>query len=326
MTTPTTRAEFKEFCLRALGKPVLEINVDDDQVDDRIDESIRYYWDYHFDGSEKVYYKYQLATKDFPGHISDVVITAAGVGYANGEALIFTANGSGSGAYGTVTTNNSGSITSVTITNTGSTKYNIPPVVSVNTAVGVGATFNAYNGGYITLPENIIGAVRIFSPGQPLTSSDDMFSIRYQIALNDLYTLTNYSMVPYVMMMQQLSLINEILIGEKPIRYNRHRNRMHLDMNWDMVAVGDYMVVEAYQSVEPTIYTDMWADRWLQQYTTARIKKQWGTNMKKFDGMQLPGGIKFSGQQIFDEAVAEIKEMEYDIVHSYSLPVSDLVG
>jgi hypothetical protein len=246
MANATTRAEFKEYCLRRLGKPVIEINVDDDQVDDRIDEALAYYWDYHFDGTEKIYYKHQVTSTDIANR-------------------------------------------------------------------------------YITLPDNIIGAVNIFSPGDAL-NTNNLFNIRYQIALNDLYTLTNVSLVPYYMAMQHIRVIEEILVGMKPIRFNRHRNILHVDMDWNIMDVGQYLLVEAYQIVDPDVYTDVWHDRWLAQYATALIKRQWGNNLKKFEGMQMPGGLTFNGQKIYDEAIEEITNLEKEMIVSYSLPVSDLIG
>ena len=246
MASPTTRAAFKENCLRRLGKPVIEINVDDDQVEDRIDEALRYYWDYHFDGSEKIYYKHQITQTD--------------------------------------------------ITNK-----------------------------YITLPENIIGAVNIFPVGQAL-NTNNLFNIRYQIALNDLYTLTSVSMVPYYMALTHVQFLEQLLVGQQPIRYNRHINRLNVDMDWNIVNEGDYLIVEAYQVVDPVTYTDAWSDRWLLRYTACLIKQQWGTNMKKFDGMQLPGGLKFSGQQIYNEATQEREALEKEMIMSYSIPVTDMIG
>jgi hypothetical protein len=247
MAVPTSRSEFKEYCLRKLGKPVIEINVDDDQVEDRIDESLRYYWDYHFDGSEKVYYKHAITSDD---------------------------------------------------------KTNK----------------------YITLPENIIGAVRVFSIGDPSIRSDDMFNIRYQIALNDLYTLTAYSMIPYFMAMQHLALISEMLVGQQPIRYSRHKDRLFVDTKWDNYNVGEFLLVEAYEVIDPDTFTDVWADRWLQNYCTEKIKYQWGSNLTKFSGMQLPGGVQFNGDKIFSDAQQTLLKMEEDMILNYSLPVADLIG
>lgn len=246
MAVPTTRSQFKEYCLRTLGKPVLEINVDDDQVEDRIDQALRYYWDYHFDGSEKTYYKHQVTAQD---------------------------------------------------------KANK----------------------YITLPENIIGAINIFDIGDAL-NTNNMFNIRYQIALNDLYTLTSVSMVPYYMALQHIQMLEYLLVGKQPIRYNRHTDKLYIDMDWNKLEDNHYLIVEAYEVIDPDVYTDAWGDRWLAQYATALIKKQWGTNLKKFEGMTLPGGIKFNGQKIYDEADEEIKALEKEMISSYSLPVTDMIG
>lgn len=247
MAIPTTKAEFKAYCLRKLGAPVIEINVDDDQVDDRVDEALRYYWDYHFDGSEKVYYKHQVTEQD--------------------------------------RTNK-----------------------------------------YITLPENIIGAVSVFSLGDPMVRSDDLFNIRYQIALNDLYTLTSVSMVPYYMVMEHLSLITEMLVGKHPIRYSRHKDRLYVDMDWNTVKNGEFLLVEAYEVVDPDTFTDAWNDRWLQNYATSLIKRQWGSNLTKFTGMSLPGGVQFNGDKIYNDAVDELAKMEQEMISSYSLPVLDMIG
>lgn len=242
----SSREEFKEYCLRKLGKPVIEINVDDDQVEDRIDEALKYYWDYHFDGTEKIFYKHQFTAEDI-----------------------------------------------------------------VNK--------------YITIPQNIIGAVNIFDIGDYI-ATNNIFNIRYQIALNDLYTLTYQSMVPYYMAFQHIQLLEQLLVGKQPIRYNRNTNKLYIDVNWDKVIVGQYLVVEAYQIVDPTTYTDVWNDRWLQKYATALIKKQWGTNLTKFIGMQLPGGVQFNGEKIYNDAHEEIDKMEEEMIFRYSLPVADLIG
>ncbi len=246
MASPTTRSEFKAYCLRKLGAPVIEINVEDDQVEDRIDEALKYYWDYHFDGTERIYYKHQI-------------------------------------------------------------------------------TANNVVDKYITLPENVIGAVRIFNIGDPMVTNN-LFDIRYQIALNDLYTLTSVSMIPYYMMFQHIQLLEQLLVGQQPIRYNRHTDKLYVDMDWNKVNDGNYQIVEAYLVLDPDTYTDAWSDRWLSRYATALIKKQWGTNLSKFTGMTLPGGVQFNGDKIYNDAVEEIEKMEREMATSYSLPAFDMIG
>jgi len=246
MSVPTSRVSFKEYCLRKLGKPVIEINVDDDQVDDRVDEALRWWWDYHFDGADKTYYKHLVTDTD---------------------------------------------------------KTNK----------------------YITMPDNIIGTVNIFPIGQAL-NTNNLFNIRYQIALNDLYTLTSVSMVPYYMALQHVQFLEQMLVGQQPLRYNRHMNKLFIDMDWNIISTGDYLIIEAYQIVDPDVYTRAWGDRWLARYAEALIKQQWGNNIKKFAGMQLPGGVSFNGQQIYDEATAERKELEQEMMYTYSLPAGDMIG
>lgn len=246
MALPTNRSSFKEYCLRSLGKPVIEINVEDDQVDDRIDESLKYFYDYHFDGSEKIYYKHPVTAQD-----------------------------------------------------------------KINK--------------YITIPENIIGVVNLFDLGSAL-GTNNLFNIRYQIALNDLYTLTSVSMVPYYMAMQHIQFLEFLLVGKQPLRYNRHTNKLYLDMDWDRVVEGQFIIVEAYEVVNPDTYADAWSDRWLLRYATCLIKQQWGSNLKKFEGMKMPGGLTFNGQQIYNEATDERKTLEQEMIYSYSLPATDYIG
>jgi hypothetical protein len=246
MAIPQSKSEFKEYCLRALGKPVIEINVDDDQIDDRVDEALKYFMDYHFDGAEKIYYKYQVTATD--------------------------------------------------ITNK-----------------------------YLTMPDNVIGVINLFPIGQGL-NTNNLFNIRYQIALNDLYTLTSVSMVPYYMALQHVQFLEQMLVGQQPLRYNRYINKLFIDMDWKILNVGDFIIAEAYQVVDPETYVRVWSDRWLQKFSTCIIKQQWGTNLKKFGNMQLPGGLTFNGQQIYDEATQERKELESEMINSYSLPITDLIG
>ena len=246
MAQPTDRDSFKEWCLRKLGKPVIEINVDGDQVDDRIDEALSYYWDYHFDGTEKMYVKRQITQKDIEN-------------------------------------------------------------------------------GWIPVPENVIGVVNIFPISGNLTGSG-IFSANYQFVLNNLHDFVNYDMINYYMSFQNLAFMQEILSGRQPIRYNRHMNKLHVDVSKDKLNVGDYLVYECYQIVDPEYYTDVWKDRWLQNYATAKIKYQWGSNLTKFTGMNLPGNVQFNGERILEDAAEEIKKMEDEMITSYSLPITDMIG
>lgn len=246
MAEPTTRLELIETVKRRLGHPMVDINITEEQFDDRVDQALRYYYDYHFNGSEKVYFKKAVTQAD-------------------------------------------------------------------------------KDNGYITIPENIIGVIRVFPYGEALSSSN-IFSLRYQIALNDLYTLTSESMVPYFSAFQHIELIEEILVGQAPIRYNRHKNLAFLDWHWDAVEVGTFVMLEAYEVVDPDTYTEVWRDRWLIDYTEALSKLQWGNNLKKFGGVPLIGGAQINGQQIFDEAKLEVETLQKEMIETYSIPVNDFVG
>jgi len=247
MAVPSTRAELKEFCLRRLGKPVIEVNIDDDQMEDRIDEALAYYQDYHFDGSERTFLKHVVTADD--------------------------------------KTNN-----------------------------------------YITISDsNIIGVVNIFDIGDA-TSTNNLFNVRYQIALNDLYDLSRYDLVPFYMNFMNIRFIEEILIGKQPLRYNRHVNKLHIDMDWGKVEVGFYLIAEVYAKINPETYTDVYGDRWLMRYTTSLFKVQWGQNLSKFVGMQLPGGIQFNGDQIYQQGVEDKRALEQEMISSFSLPVADMIG
>jgi hypothetical protein len=327
MAIPATRADFKEYCLRKLGKPVIEINVDDDQVEDRIDEALRYYWDYHFDGTDKQYYRYTVQTENFPDRVAEIKIIAGGTGYSNNDTITITrATGDTQGinAAATLRTNSSGVITSITITDHGQ-YYRLDPTVSITTSTGSGASLLASKGGYVPLPDNIIGVVNLFPIGQSL-NTNNLFNIRYQIALNDLYTLTSVSMVPYYMAINHVQFLEQMLVGQQPLRYNRHMNRAYIDMDWNIVNPGDYIVLEAYSIVDPNTYTKAWGDRWLARYAEALIKEQWGQNLKKFNGMKMPGGLTFNGQQIYNEAIQERANLEKEMIFSYSLPAADMIG
>ena len=246
MSRPTSKATFKEHCLRRLGKPVIEINVDEDQLDDRVDEALDYYADYHFDGFEHTYYKHQVTDTD---------------------------------------------------------KTNK----------------------YITLPDNIIGVVDLFDIGDA-TSTNNLFNVRYQIALNDLYDLSRYELVPYYMNFQNIRMIEEILVGKQRLRFNRHLNQLHIDMGWDRLNTGDFIVCKAYRVIDPDTYADVWKDRWLLRYAACLIKLQWGSNLTKFEGMQLPGGVQFNGAKLYDDAFAERQQLEEEIQSNYVYPPEDMVG
>jgi hypothetical protein len=244
----TTRSKFKEYCLRRLGFPVIEINIDDDQVEDRIDDALQYWQDYHFDGLQKIYFIKRIDQTDIDNHYLDL-------------------------SQARDTANNISEITGVT---------------------------------------------RIF-PMYDSQASINMFDLRYQLRLNELYDFTSASYINYTMTMQHLRMLEQLFVGEVPIRYQRHMQKLFIDWAWGsrQAPVGTVVVVECYGLIDPDAYGRVWNDRWLKEYATALIKRSWGNNLKKFAGVQLPGGVTLNGDKIYTEAVDEIKALEADMEKNY---------
>ena len=262
MAVPNTKSTLKEYCLRALGKPVIDINVDDDQVDDRIDEAVQYFCQYHTDGVERMYLKYQVTAAD---------VTR-------------------------MTTDSSESVTSN----------------SVTTAWKQGNNF-------LIVPSTVISVVNVF----PLSdrANLNMFDVRYQMRLNDLYDFSSTSIVHYQMTMQHLDFLDHVLVGEKPMRFNHLSNRLYIDQDWATdITAGEYMIMEVYRRLDPATYTDMYDDIYLKRYTTALIKRQWGQNLSKFNGTAMLGGVTLNGPELFSTAIAEQQRLEEEIRSNYEEP------
>lgn len=317
MAAPSTRTEFKDYCLRRLGFPVIQINVDDDQVDDRIDDALQFFHDYHFDGVEKIYMKHRITQDDIDRK-------------------------------------------------------------------------------FIYCPDPVIFVTKVF-PFDDSNSSINMFDLRYQLRLHDLYDFTSVSYVSYEITMQHITTLNMLFSGYPQHRFNRHQNKIFLDIDWTRDAtLGEYVVIECYRKLAPdtisltgtvtatntsnvmtgtgttfdqqilegdiitvggqdvqvnriisptqaylttnlttsvtdttatkTGVSDVWNDRFLKQYATALIKYQWGTNLSKFAGVQMPGGVTLDGPRIMTEAQAEIDKIETEMQAYNVLPPEILTG
>jgi len=321
MSQPATRQQFIDYCKRRLGHPVIEINVDNDQIDDRVDEALEFWTDYHFDGTEKLYLKHKMTQADMDRE-------------------------------------------------------------------------------YILIPDKIIGVTAVF-PFDDSASSVNMFDLRYQLRLHDLYDFTSVSYVSYEITMQHLRTLNLLFSGTPQFRFTRHRNQLKLDINWMQdVSVGSYVVMECYGKINGdrinmpgtvsiqagnnyliganttfdanfiqddeifvstaggdiqvtcagivssnamrtyTFFTttetglsayqignaDVWNDRVLKDLGTAFIKRQWGSNLKKFSGIPMPGGITLNGQVIYDEAEAEIAKLKAEFLTWNTLQSDFLMG
>ena len=257
MATISSRPDFKNYCLRRLGFPVIELNLDDDQIEDRIDDALQYWQDYHFDGTQKVYYIKAITQTDI---------------------------------------NN---------------KY-------LNLADAKDGSNNAMD---------IIGVTRIF-PVQDSQATVSMFDLRYQLRLNELYDFTSASYINYTLTAQHLRSLELLFSGEVPIRFQRHMQRLYIDWAWGAseAPVGTVVIAEAYANIVPALYNKVWNDRWLKEYATALIKRSWGNNLKKFSGIQLPGGVTLNGDKIYEEAVGEIEKLETEMQVEYGAPLEFLMN
>jgi hypothetical protein len=268
MATPATRETLKQYALRALGKPVIEINVDDDQLEDRLDEALQYFAQYHYDGIKRAYLKYQYTSAD--------------------KARI--------------TGNSSESVTKNSVTTTWAEQNN-----------------------FIVVPESVVSVVNIF----PFSDKGNLnlFDVRYQLRLNDLYDFSSTSVINYDIVLRHLDFLDHILVGEKPLRFNQHDNRLHIDMDWNNdLQVGEYLVIECYRKLDPEQFTDVYNDIFLKRYVTALFKKQWGANLSKFNGVAMIGGVTLNGQQLYSEAIQDVDKLETEIRSTFELNPAMLIG
>ena len=235
MAQPTSKEDFKDYILRKIGAPVIDINVADEQVEDRVDEAVSFWRDYHYNGSQMVYLKHQITEAD---------------------------------------------------------KEN----------------------GYIPLPQGLLGISKIFDMDTSISTGTGMFNVNYQFVLNNIQDMTSYSMQNYYMTMQHIEFMQEMLVGKQMIRYNKHVNKLHIDTDNKSWVVGNYIIIEAYDVVNPDEYAEVWSDRWLQNYAAVLVREQWGLNLTKFTQMQLVGGVQFNGEQILAEARADSERMEEEAI------------
>lgn len=243
----TSRQSLIDYCLRALGEPVVEINIDDQQIEDRVDDAIEYFRLYHYDGIEKIYLKHQITQQDIDNQ-------------------------------------------------------------------------------YFEVNDLIYGVTRVFPVASATSVSKSMFDMQYQLRLNDLYDLTSTSIVYYTQVMSHLALLDQTLNGQPLYRFNRLNNRLYIDTDWKAkMDIGNFVLVECYRALDPADAPRLYGDNFIKHYTTALIKKQWAVNIKKFSGMQLPGGVTIDGNKLYEEAQAEIKELEEDLMNK-SAPLTFSMG
>ena len=273
MSTPSSRSNLKEYALRALGKPVIEINADDDQLEDRIDEALQYFAQYHYDGIKRTYLKYQLTQADYDRVSTPNALSETGTDSANG---------------------------------------------------GVTSTWYE-DKNYIVVPESVVSVINVLPFSN--TGNLNLFDVRYQLRLNDLYDFSSTSIINYDNVLRHLDFLDHILVGEKPMRFNQHDNRLYIDMDWkNDLQVGEFLVIECYRKLDPSVYTDVFNDMMLKRYVTALFKKQWGANLSKFNGVAMLGGTTLNGQQIFSEALTDIERLEKEIRDSFEMSQPLMIG
>ena len=281
MAKPATRQGLIDYCFRKLGAPVLEINVDDDQVDDLVDDAIQLFNERHFDGVERMYLKYKISQADIDRGKAK---NTDGVGIVTTTATSTNVSG-----YGTVTSN----------------------------------WYETSN--FLQVPEAVIGVERIFK-FDTSSISGGMFSIKYQLFLNDLYYFNSVELLQYAMVKSYLEDIDFLLTPEKQIRFNKRQNRLYLDMDWGAQAKDEWFILDCYRALDPTTFTSVYNDTFVKLYLTALIKRQWGQNLIKFRGVKLPGGIELNGREIYDDAEKEIESIRSKMALEYEMPPYDFIG
>ena len=281
MAKPTTRKELVQYCKRQLGAPVLEINVDDDQIDDLVDDTFQYFNERHFDGVEKMYMKYKLTEEDIN----------------RGKAK-------GTTGVGIVTT----TATSTDISGYGTT------------------TSNWYEtSNFIQVPDAVIGIEKVFKFDSS-SISGGMFSIKYQLFLNDLYYFNSVNLLQYAMTKSYLEDIDFLLTTDKQIRFNQRQDRLYLDIDWGAQQVEDWIIIECYRALDPENFSGVYNDTFVKKYLTALIKRQWGQNLIKFKGTKLPGGIELNGREIYEDAITDLADIKERMSTEYELPPLDMIG
>ena len=250
MAVPASRQDLIDYCKRKLGDPVLEINVDEDQIEDRIDEALQYWQEYHFDATVRTFYKHVITQTDKTNE-------------------------------------------------------------------------------FIPIPSNILFVNKMFPISSAFGTSTNFFDIKYQMMLNDIADLQNFAgdLAYYEQMQQYLGLLDMKLNGLPQIQWSRHEDKLYIhgDFQDGDLAIGEYIVLDVYQLVETT-NTSVWNDWWLKEYSVQLIKQQWGTNLIKFEGVQLPGGVTFNGRQMYDDATAEIERLKERIHEDFSFPPPLMFG
>lgn len=313
-----TRQELVDYALRKLGAPVINIEIDDAQIEDCIDDAMGHYHEYHFDG----------IVRDFMAHkITGTVLTvASSAGFAIGDTVLSLDDGKTTRALIADVTP-----TSITINRQiGYDKFAINQTVkSANSQTQVvitNITLGDVDNGWITVGDNIVGVTKILNITSILGSSDYMFNMQYQIMMTELQALTKAGASSYWQTLNYLGHLDFIMKKEKNFTFHRRMNRLFLEIAWGTdVKVGDIVAAEVYRAIDEHTYEEVYDDIWLKRYVTALLKKQWGQNLSKYSGMQLPGGLTYNGDKIYQDAINDIEKLEAEALYSTS-PLDFMIG
>ena len=285
MAKPSTRQGLIDYALRKLGAPVLEINIDDDQIDDLVDDAIQLFNERHFDGVERMYLKYRFTQNDID----------------RGKAH-----------------NQDGSTNTVGLAATTGTSTNI---------IGYGTTTSQFveTSNFIQVPESVIGIEKIFK-FDTSSISGGMFSIKYQLFLNDLYYFNSVELLQYSMVKSYLEDIDFLLTPERQIRFNKKQNRLYIDMDFNSMNTEDFIVIDCFRALNPDDFTKVYNDPFVKMYLVALMKRQWGQNLIKFRGVKLPGGLELNGREIYEDGERELESIKQKMQLEYELPPFDFIG
>lgn len=246
VTDPNDRESFKKLIRMKLGEPVIQVNVSNEQVEIAVDEALKWYEDYHYNGTEHVYWIKTVDQTDIDNR-------------------------------------------------------------------------------YVTVPDDIIGVNDVYSLATTSLTSGNILNGSYGLIFDIGFNLSSGSMLSFYMSRMQYEFIQQMIIGQTPLRFNQHTNRVYIDANWGRWGVGENIVLDAYQRVDPDVHTEVWSDRWLIRYAVAKVQYQWGLNTSKYSNMPLPGGVQINGDRLLTDATNEITKIEEEILSNYSMPVRDIV-
>ena len=285
MAKPSSRQGLIDYALRKLGSPVLEINIDDDQIDDLVDDAIQLFNERHFDGVEEMFLKHEFTQDEID----------------RGKA---TSETDSQNTAGIVTT--TGTSTSIS---------------------GYGTTTSSFveTSNFIQVPDSVIGIEKIFK-FDTSSISGGMFSIKYQLFLNDLYYFNSVELLQYSMVKSYLEDIDFLLTPDRQVRFNKKQNRLYLDLDYNSIREGDFIVIDCQRILNPDDFTKVYNDPFLKMYVTALLKKQWGQNLIKFRGVKLPGGLELNGREIYEDGERELESIKQKMQLEYELPPLDFIG